>query len=386
MTFCDLTQSYSEMGGGVRTYLTEKRKYIEANSHHKHVLIIPGPIDRVTRQGRHVTIEIASPRVPGSPNYRLLIRSKSVIRALRSQCPDVIECHDAYNLPWAAIAYRRDHPQTLLVAAYHTDFPTVYVETLSRKFIGAKQASHLKAKAYNYASKLYGQFDRVFALNDDMAERLSGLGVGYVHRLSLGTDTQVFSPDKADEAWRRELKGSPILVYAGRLDKEKQANVVLEAFMSLPCTMNAHLVMIGDGNLKEALMKRSQGKSVTFTGFVRERETLAKLLASSDIYVSAMAHETFGISIIEAQASGLPVIGVKAGAMIERVPSTLGHLGPVGDAKAMALAIERLWRSEQISDIGKNAREHVLKNYSWNRTFLSLFEKVYTDERLELSA
>ena len=71
-------------------------------------------------------------------------------------------------------------------------------------------------------------------------------------------------------------------------------------------------------------------------GYVADRAELARWLASADIYVSAMADETFGVSIVEAQASGLPVVGVAAGAMIDRVTDAVGRLGPVGDADAMA--------------------------------------------------
>ena len=81
-------------------------------------------------------------------------------------------------------------------------------------------------------------------------------------------------------------------------------------------------------------------------GYVRNRAELARWLASADIYVSGMADETFGISIIEAQASGLPVVGVAAGAMIDRVTDAMGRLGPVGDADAMAANILAVWNGD----------------------------------------
>ena len=77
------------------------------------------------------------------------------------------------------------------------------------------------------------------------------------------------------------------------------------------------------------------------------RGELARWLASADIYVSGMADETFGVSIVEAQASGLPVVGVAAGAMIDRVTDAVGRLGPVGDADAMARNILDMWRSDR---------------------------------------
>ena len=66
--------------------------------------------------------------MPGSPHYRLMLRNGAVREALERFRPDLIECQDAYNLPWAAIGHRKRFPETALVAAYMTDFPTVYVE------------------------------------------------------------------------------------------------------------------------------------------------------------------------------------------------------------------------------------------------------------------
>jgi alpha-1,6-mannosyltransferase len=126
--FCDLTQSWSDVGGGVRTYLLHKRRHILESTPHSHLLIVPGERDEVIEEGRAVTVTIASPRVPGSPHYRLMLRNRAVRAVLERYRPDLIECQDAYNLPWAAIGYRKQHKDTALVAAYMTDFPTVYIE------------------------------------------------------------------------------------------------------------------------------------------------------------------------------------------------------------------------------------------------------------------
>jgi len=380
LTLCDLTQSYSASGGGIRSYITAKRAFLDAHTPHRHVLIIPGARNKISHDGRHTTIEIASPKVPGSPNYRLLLRSREVIKALRDIRPRTIECLDAYNLPWAAIAYQRKMPDATLIAGYRTDFPTVYVEAIFGKFLGPWAGGRLKNRAYKYAGKLYSKFDGVYALEATMAQHLCGLGVADVDVLPLGTDIETFHPNKRDPAWRAELsagKKDPILVYAGRLDKEKQADIVVEAFLKLPKDMNASLVMLGDGKLKHKLIERTKNRAVFFPGYVSDRAELAKILASSDIYVSAMAFETFGISIIEAQAAGLPVVGVNAGAMPARVPPQLGRLGPVGDAAAMADNIALLWESKQIKQMAIDARTHVIDNFSWQKTFERLFGHIY---------
>src|SRR5215211_2385645 len=75
--FCDLTQSWSEVGGGVRTYLLHKRRHILDSTPHRHLMVIPGDRDAVIDEGRAITVTIASPHVPGSPQYRLLLRNEA---------------------------------------------------------------------------------------------------------------------------------------------------------------------------------------------------------------------------------------------------------------------------------------------------------------------
>ena len=76
--FCDLTQSWSEVGGGVRTYLLHKRRHILDNTPHSHLMIIPGPRDEIVEEERAITVTVASPHVPGSPNYRFMLRNGAV--------------------------------------------------------------------------------------------------------------------------------------------------------------------------------------------------------------------------------------------------------------------------------------------------------------------
>ena len=152
LTFCDLTQSFSAKGGGIRTFLSEKRRYILENSDARHVLIVPGDDDRVFEEagGRLTRIEIRSPQVPGSPNYRLMVRQGAVLNALKFAAPHFVECLDAYNLPWAALTHRARFPDTRVIAGYHTDFPTVYVEKYAAPRYGAAMTRKPKNFCYYY--------------------------------------------------------------------------------------------------------------------------------------------------------------------------------------------------------------------------------------------
>ena len=376
--FCDLTQSWSEVGGGVRTYLLHKRRHILESTPHRHLAIIPGPADAVIEEERAITVTIGSPHVPGSPNYRLLLRSGAVRRALERFRPDLIECQDAYNLPWTALAYRRRHPETALIAAYMTDFPTVYVERPLSRFLTKPVASLLGRVCYAYCHVLYRRFDSVFALSENGgAAKLRSLGIDPVEVVPLGVEVGEFAPTRRDLRLRKRLsltEGQPLIVYAGRLDGEKKPDVVVEAFRRLPREMGAKLALLGEGPLKSEIAALGDER-IIMPGYIRNRVELARWLASADIYVSAMADETFGISIIEAQASGLPVVGIAAGAMLDRVTDAMGRLGPIGDVEAMAQNILTVWGCDHEA-MRQAARAHALQ-FSWDSSMEGLFGHVY---------
>jgi len=376
--FCDLTQSWSDVGGGVRTYLLHKRRHILESTPHSHLMIIPGARDEVIEEERATTVTIASPHVPGSPHYRLMLRNGAVRAALERFRPELIECQDAYNLPWAAIMHRRRHPDTALIAAYMTDFPTVYVERPLSKVITQPVASVLSRICYGYCGLLYRRFDGVFSLSENGgAAKLRSLGIEPIEVVPLGVELGEFGRNRRDERLRAKLglaDNQPLLIYVGRLDGEKKPDVVVDAFRRLPKALGAKLALLGEGPLR-ADIRALGDERIIMPGYVKNRAELARWLASADIYVSAMADETFGVSIIEAQASALPVVGVRAGAMIDRVTHAMGRLGPVGDPTAMAANILDVWNSD-LPAMGEAARAHALQ-FSWVSSMEALFGRVY---------
>jgi alpha-1,6-mannosyltransferase len=380
LLFADLTQSWSEVGGGVRTYLRHKRRHIIENSPHRHLMIVPGPRDAIETEhgGRAITAFIASPKLPGSPHYHWLLRNRAVRSVLKDHRPNLIECQDAYNLPWAAIGHARQNAGTALVAAYCTDFPTVYVNRPFSKWLGRSAGGAAARICYGYCGRLYRQFDAVYAMSENGgAAKLRSLGVPEVDVVPLGVELGQFSPAKHDPRMRRSLgleDGQPLLIYVGRLDAEKRPQIVVDAFRKLPASLGAGLLLLGDGPLRDQFRDR-EAERIFAPGYCRDRSDLAAWLASADIYVSAMADETFGISVIEAQASGLPVVGVAAGAMVDRVPSGLGLVGQIDDAAVMATNILAVLGGDRVA-MGERARCHALQ-FSWEQSMDRLFGDVY---------
>jgi alpha-1,6-mannosyltransferase len=376
--FCDLTQSWSDVGGGVRTYLLHKRRHILEATPHRHLMVIPGDGDAIREEDRAITVTVASPRVPGSPHYRLMLRNGAVRSALDQYRPDLIECQDAYNLPWAALAHRRRNPATALIAAYMTDFPTVYVERPLSRFLTKPLAGLLGRASYAYCGMLYRRFDGVFALSENGgAAKLRSLGIDPVEVVPLGVELGEFGPERRDASLRRKLglgDDQPLIIYVGRLDAEKKPDLVVDAFRRLPPALGARLVLLGEGPLKEEIAALRDPR-IVIPGYVKSRSDLARWLASADIYASGMADETFGVSIIEAQASGLPVVGVAAGAMLDRVTKSVGRLGPVDDADSMAANILAVWSNGR-AEMADAARASALR-FSWDSSMDTLFGHVY---------
>lgn len=394
MRYCDLTLAYTETSGGIRTYIDQKRRWLVANSDDEHVLLIPGEQDRVTRDGRLTTIELQSPMIPGCKPYRFFWRPAKVRHALERSAPDVVELGSFFVEPWAAFRYRdecRAHGEHCLVAAYfHTDIAHAYVGAPLRRFVGdgieeisetlASWGNRLSEVVENGAETTFGHVfsrcDLTFAATPAQAARIAEYGVSGTQIVPLGVDLAQFSPQQRSVAWRRRqgvADDDRLLLYCGRLDSEKDVGLLVDAFERLPQQPRFHLILMGEGPLREPLEQRARDRArLSILHYERDRASYARAMASADIYVTAGAYETFGLAVVEAQASGLPVVGVDSGALRERVSPERGRLGPVSDADAMAENIVAVAAARE--QLGAAARRHVLAaGYDWNATFQRLF-------------
>lgn len=377
MKVCDLVQAYTPTSGGVRTYLHEKRRFLGADPSHTHVMIVPGAADEIRRDGRHATYVVRAPSVPGCAPYRFIVRPDRVAAILARERPDVVEVGSPCLLPWVAFGHRRRHGA--VVAAFaHADFTTAYVAPLAAR-LGSAAGRALAALARRYARALYGRCDLTLAASAPLVAELRAGGAA-AELLYLGVDTALFDPARRDTRMRRDMgigDDQLLLIYAGRLDVEKRPNLVLDAFARLDPSLRARLLLVGEGPLRAELEGRARAvPGAAVLPYQADRQRLARLLASADVYVSAAPFETFGLSVVEAQASGLPVVGVAAGAMPERVPPELGLLAPAGSVADLAGCITTLALNGRIQK-GEAARRHAVAAFSWEATFtrlLALYE------------
>jgi glycosyltransferase involved in cell wall biosynthesis len=156
-----------------------------------------------------------------------------------------------------------------------------------------------------------------------VAARVAELGVPpeKVARMPRGIDLDLFQASRRDpQAFAPfGLNGEPKVLYVGRLSREKSLDALIDAFaLASPSVPEARLVIVGTGPYAKPLASRAAGERVLFLG-ARTGDELAKLMASSDVFVSPSETETFGNTVVEAQASGLPVVVANRGAARENM-------------------------------------------------------------------
>ncbi|HYD73336.1 MAG TPA: glycosyltransferase [Candidatus Binatia bacterium] len=392
MKFCDITMAYNATSGGIKTYIDEKRRFLRENTDHEHLLIIPGSRDRVRRSGRTTTATIKSPLLPGQNAYRVFLTPTKIKHVLLNEAPDIVELGSYYTEPWAAFAYRRRLREAgancLLSAYFHTDVAKAYVAAPMRAAAynwlqdvsealasGVEKLADVAATgAQRYIRYVFSHCDLKFAASPSQAARLEEYGVDDVEIVPMGVDLRLFNPRKRSAEARTRCganENTTVLMFAGRLCAEKRVLTIIKAFEALPPEMPAQLWLMGDGPQRSDVESAAErNPNIRLFDYESDRTRFAELLASADIYVSAGPFETFGISVLEAQASGLPVIGVNAGALRERVLPGLGALGPVDDPEAMAANIVRA--VQERAAIGPRARAHIADQFSWSKALTKL--------------
>jgi alpha-1,6-mannosyltransferase len=354
MHIVDTTLFYSPTGGGVKRYLSAKHAWIARHTPWEHTIVVPGRELRVARGG---LCTLPGPRVPATFNYRLPLNVRRWTRLLDALEPTLIEAGDAFHPAWCGwrVAERRGIP---LVGFYHSNLP---------KMAGSRLAGWLTEPVIrNYLRVLYERCDVVFAPSRVMCEFLHELGVAHAVHQPLGVDTQVFSPARRSGALRRSL-GLPatarVLVFAGRFAEEKNLPVLFKAFAQLGAPY--HLLLIGGGR------RARPAANVTLIPYRRNSLELAQWIASSDALVHAGTKETFGLVILEAMACGRPVVAARAGAFPELVDASVGVLAEPNSSAGMAAAVAALYERD-LDAVGTAARERVLRQFTWERTFQAL--------------
>lgn len=290
--------------------------------------------------------------MPSYPEVRVVMaRTARLTALLRDFQPDVVHLASPFVLGWQAVN-AADALRIPSVAIYQTD-----VVSYAEKY-GLPKAKPLVEA---HVARLHRRATLTLAPSSSSIAQLEALGVDRLRRWGRGVDTVLFHPDKRDHALRAAVAGDDVIVgYVGRLAPEKQVDD-LRALVGIP---GVRLVVVGDGPSRPMLERELPG--AVFLGHLTG-ERLAEAMASFDVFVHPGESETFGQTIQEALASGVPVVATGAGGPVDLVRSSIdGWLYRPGDLTDLRARVEDLVGDDAKRLAFARAARESVKDRTWD--------------------
>jgi alpha-1,6-mannosyltransferase len=378
----DCNEFWSPSGGGVRRYHLQKMEFFRKASGVRYVFVMPGAEARSEVLSKTASIQhVPAFKFPGNWEYRLVPGEAALRDAILKHRPDVIEIGSPYLLPGRIERIVKSLPAAArprLVGFWHADFPVTYVRRFFARF-GARAAGRAEALAWRYARFRYNRMDAVFVPSRVILERLRANGVRNLHHVPLGVDSETFSPARRDEARILDLKaGLPerlTIFFGHRFAEEKGLRTFLKAYPDI-CRRLGHepaVVFAGTGPDLDRVEKAVRAHPrMRYIGFVRDPADMAAWYASCEMGLALSGWETFGLSILEAMACGQTLVAADQGAAREHIEASgAGLIIPVADARALAAAVETLYRDAA----GREARAARAVEYARALTWDHCFER-----------
>jgi glycosyltransferase involved in cell wall biosynthesis len=286
----------------------------------------------------NVHVELPSVAFPPYPDIRLAAPAyRRIVRTVRTFQPDLVHCATEFMIGrLGQVAARR--AGLPMVSSYHTDFS---------RYTEAYGAPRLRSTVSGYIGRFHGRALRTYTPSHMARADLLALGVRDVEVWGRTVDSRTFAPERRSAVLRRvnDWEQKFVLLHVGRLAAEKGVHWILEAFRIARQLLPAgslHLVIAGGGP-EEPALRLAAPPDVTFLGVLDHTRTLPQLYASADAFVFASLTETLGLVVLEAMASGLPVIATPAGGVADHLRDGENGLAfPAGNVAEMAHAMVRL--------------------------------------------
>ncbi|TGA97605.1 glycosyltransferase family 1 protein [Sporolactobacillus shoreae] len=306
MKIAIITETFLPSTDGIVTRLCETIKWLESQGHQ--VMVVAPELG---------VNEYCGAEVKGVPARRLFfyrtkqfaLPSRLVKKYLEAFQPDLVHVVNPALLGLAGIYYAR-RLGIPLVASYHTNVA---------QYMDYYHLGLFKPLIWHYFRFIHNQAEINLCTSLTVKKELDKRKFKNVQLWKRGVDPETFCPEKRNTDVRRRItQGHPdkkVLLYVGRLAAEKEIEKIKNVLDRSP---ELWLVIAGDGPYRRELENCFRRANVTFTGFLHGQD-LAEVYASSDIFVFPSTTETLGLVILEAMASGLPVIAADSGPSREQI-------------------------------------------------------------------
>jgi alpha-1,6-mannosyltransferase len=342
----DVSEFYSPTGGGVRNYVDRKFK-AAARLGHSLTVIAPGTENREEAREGGKLVWVEAPQLPFDPNYRMFWNAEPVWKVIDAEAPDVLEGSSPWRGGWLAARWPGQAVKMLFM---HADPVAVYPQTLLNGVLQPATIDRLFGWYWAYLRNLNACFDGCVVAGAWLAKRFVRHGLQNLQVVPFGVESKWFKPGLRDECLRAEMLAkcglgaeASLLVNIGRHHPEKRVGTAIAAVEIARQARPVGLYVIGDGFIHGSIAaKAARAPSVHMAGWVGERETLSRMLASADALLHCSSAETFGFVVAEALSCGTPVIVPSEGGAGDLAEPGFAETYPPGDAKAAAKAILKL--------------------------------------------
>jgi glycosyltransferase involved in cell wall biosynthesis len=358
-----VTETFLPKMDGIVRFLLEMLAYLRRHGHEA-LVFCPGP--GVATVAGYQVVRAAGLRFPPYPELRLTLRSARMVAALRAWRPDVVHLAGPVLLGAQGLRVAR----LLGVPAaghYQTNLP---------QYVRHYGAPWLAPVVWRYLVALHNRCACTYTPTEIVAADCRRHGMRRVQALPRGVDSAAFAPHFRNEALRRSwgvLPDQVAFLYAGRVAPEKNLLRLAELPKAVP---GSRLVIVGDGPFRAALTERL-GSAAHFTGQLHG-EALAAAFASADVFAFPSLTETFGLVVLEALASGLPVLAMRAGG----VPAVVedGQTGLLCDPVAPDAWIDGARRLAGSATLRRTLGTHG-RSVAVGRTWDATFDRLLADYR-----
>ncbi|MBX3143172.1 MAG: glycosyltransferase [Trueperaceae bacterium] len=358
------TETFLPKIDGIVTRLMRTLEQLEALGHE---VLVYAPHRPPERYGSHKVVRVpALSFKPWYPELFLGLPRPRLGRELDRFEPDIVHVVNPVVLGlWGTLmAKQRNLP---LLASYHTDI-TQYARHLRLPFLVEPSRAFLQ--------NVHNQAHVNLCTSVPMVNSARGLGIKRVRLWPKAVDTDLFQPSRATAAMREKLTGGNpqdrLVLYVGRLSFEKRIDWLYAPVTQL---QGVRLALVGSGPAEVELRRRFAGTNTVFTGYMSGTE-LASAYASADVFAFPSDTETLGFGAMESMASGVPVVGARAGGLPDVIEDgsnglmfTPGDLGDLTE-KLETLLFDQAARSR----MGAQGRDDMLK-HGWRAATESLVEQ-----------
>jgi glycosyltransferase involved in cell wall biosynthesis len=310
---------------------------------------------------------------PLYPELKVGMPTPEIARKMEAFRPHLVH---TVNPVWLAAygvlsAGRRDVPQ---LASFHTDVPQ-YTESL--------RVGWARHPAESWIRFIHNKAEVNLCTSGPMVERAREVGIRRVGLWPKAVDTAGYHPSHASAPMRARLTDghpeAPLVVYVGRMSREKDLDALLEPMRRLRQRVpGVRLAMVGSGPHVEELRKRFDPAWTVFTGYMSGTE-LSQAYASADVFAFPSTTETLGLVALESMASGVPVVGARAGGIPFVIDDARnGFLVDPGDVDGWVDRLGRLLTDPGLRlQMGQAARDEA-ERHSWRaatQTLVGFYEE-----------